>query len=249
MWAMFIKTELNLKVNCDWLTVIMLHQWTVRWVMTGLVAIESVITVPAVSWSASSVPPSCAAEPLCILTVWSQRLGWASQVCTVCVCERVPVNSSPDEFPFPSVHQSVCILRFWKSHSMISSVFSRREWSKGKWDEKEGKRGEKKKPYPFDLAGKNMGSTTESHLLCQLFCRRADIPMGTRFLLRESESDQCGPCLIWPWKQGEMEEGGVLVCGGGVGLHLLPSPGKPSEHLKSKFLRLPLRLLPLPLEL
>lgn len=30
---------------------------------------------------------------------------------------------------------------------------------------------QEEKSYLFDLAGKNMGSTTESHLLCQLFFR------------------------------------------------------------------------------
>lgn len=32
------------------------------------------------------------------------------------------------------------------------------------------------KSYPFDLVGKNMGSTTESHLLCQLFFRAVIFP-------------------------------------------------------------------------
>lgn len=112
-------------------------------------------------------------------------------MCALFVCASRTVHSPPDEFPLPAVYQLVLICAF-ESESMISCVFSRRKGRERR--KKEG--GEK--PYPFDLAGKNMGSTTESHLLCQLFCRHGDIPMGTRFLLRESQSDQCGPCLIWP---------------------------------------------------
>lgn len=35
---------------------------------------------------------------------------------------------------------------------------------------------QEEKSYLFDLIGKNMGSTTESHLLCQLFFRAAIFP-------------------------------------------------------------------------
>lgn len=114
--------------------------------------------------------------------------------CALFVCASHTAHSPPDEFPLPSAYQLVLVCAF-ESESMISRVFSRRMGREEKGEEKEG-RGEKS--YPFDLAGKNMGSTTESHLLCQLFCRRGDIPMGTRFLLCESQADQCGPCLIWP---------------------------------------------------
>lgn len=35
---------------------------------------------------------------------------------------------------------------------------------------------QEEKSYPFDLVGKNMGSTTESHILCQLFFRAMIFP-------------------------------------------------------------------------
>lgn len=35
---------------------------------------------------------------------------------------------------------------------------------------------QEEKSYLFDLVGKNMGSTTESHLLCQLFFRAVIFP-------------------------------------------------------------------------
>lgn len=43
---------------------------------------------------------------------------------------------------------------------------------------------QEEKSYLFDLGRqkkRNTGSTTESHLLCQLFFLRRDIPMGTHF--------------------------------------------------------------------
>lgn len=123
------------------------------------------------------------------ISTWGLRVK-----CALFVYASHSVHSPPDRFPLPSVYQLVLICAF-ESESMISCVFFFFAGREGKGEEKEGRGG---KLYPFDLAGKNMGSTTESHLLCQLFCRRGDIPMGTRFLLRESQSDQCGPCLIWP---------------------------------------------------
>lgn len=186
--------------------------------MIGLVVIESVSTVPAVSWSAGCVSSLCSRTLL-----HSYCLKSALGVCVSsvhCLFARVTLYTALQmSFRF---HQFISWSWFVLLKVSPWLVVCFLAGGEGKRRERRKKEGGKKS-YPFDLAGKNMGSTTESHLLCQLFCRRGDIPMGTRFLLCESQADQCGPCLIWPWKQGEMEE----VCGG---VHLLPSPPLPQGN-------------------
>lgn len=67
---------------------------------------------------------------------------------------------------------------------------------------------QEEKSYPFDLAGKNMGSTTESHLLCQLFFRAAIFPWerisAARITVRSVRA-----VSYLDMKEGKMEEGGV----------------------------------------
>lgn len=60
--------------------------------------------------------------------------------------------------------------------------------------------------YLFDLAGKNMGSTTESHLLCQLFFRAAIFSWERVSAARITDrSVRAGSYL--DMKDGKMEEG------------------------------------------
>lgn len=67
--------------------------------------------------------------------------------------------------------------------------------------------------YLFDLAGKNMGSTTESHLLCQLFFRAAIFPWERVSAARITDrSVRAGSYL--DMKDGKMEEGRCKSEGG-----------------------------------
>lgn len=66
----------------------------------------------------------------------------------------------------------------------------------------------KKKSYLFDLAGKNMGSTTESHLLCQLFFGAAIFPWE-RISAARITAGSVRALSYLAMKEGKMEEGGV----------------------------------------
>lgn len=68
--------------------------------------------------------------------------------------------------------------------------------------------GRKKKSYLFDLAGKNMGSTTESHLLCQLFFGAAIFPWE-RISAARITAGSVRALSYLAMKEGKMEEGGV----------------------------------------
>lgn len=65
---------------------------------------------------------------------------------------------------------------------------------------------QEEKSYLFDLAGKNMGSTTESHLLCQLFFRTVIFPWerisAVRITVRSAQA-----VSYLDMKEGKMEEG------------------------------------------
>lgn len=67
---------------------------------------------------------------------------------------------------------------------------------------------QEEKSYLFDLTGKNMGSTTESHLLCQLFFRAVIFPWehisAARITVRSVRA-----VSYLDMKEGKMEEGGV----------------------------------------
>lgn len=66
---------------------------------------------------------------------------------------------------------------------------------------------QEEKSYLFDLVGKNMGSTTESHLLCQLFFRVVIFPWerisAARITVRSVRA-----LSYLDMKEGKMEEGG-----------------------------------------
>lgn len=66
---------------------------------------------------------------------------------------------------------------------------------------------QEEKSYLFDLVGKNMGSTTESHLLCQLFFRAVIFPWerisAARITVRSVRA-----LSYLDMKEGKMEEGG-----------------------------------------
>lgn len=79
------------------------------------------------------------------------------QVCSAFLCKSYCIQ--PSRQISTSLHLSVVFDLCFESEQMISSIFSC-----------------SKKSYLFDLVGKNMGSTTESHLLCQLFFRAAIFP-------------------------------------------------------------------------
>lgn len=67
---------------------------------------------------------------------------------------------------------------------------------------------QEEKSYLFDLVGKNMGSTTESHLLCQLFFRVVIFPWerisAARITVRSVRA-----LSYLDMKEGKMEEGGA----------------------------------------
>lgn len=67
---------------------------------------------------------------------------------------------------------------------------------------------QEEKSYPFDLAGKNMGSTTESHLLCQLFFRTVIFPWERISAVRITVRSVRAVSYL-DMKEGKMEEGGV----------------------------------------
>lgn len=67
---------------------------------------------------------------------------------------------------------------------------------------------QEEKSYPFDLAGKNMGSTTESHLLCQLFFRTVIFPWERNSAARITVRSVRAVSYL-DMKEGKMEEGGV----------------------------------------
>lgn len=67
---------------------------------------------------------------------------------------------------------------------------------------------QEEKSYPFDLAGKNMGSTTESHLLCQLFFRTVIFPWERISAARITVGSVRAVSYL-DMKDGKMEEGGV----------------------------------------
>lgn len=54
-----------------------------------------------------------------------------------------------------------------------------------------------------------MGSTTESHLLCQLFFRTVIFPWERISAVRITVGSVRGPVSYLDMKEGEMEEGGV----------------------------------------
>lgn len=70
--------------------------------------------------------------------------------------------------------------------------------------------------YPFDLAGKNMGSTTESHLLCQLFFHTVIFPWE-RISAARITARSVRALSYLDLKDGKMEKGGVRGWGGGEG--------------------------------
>lgn len=65
---------------------------------------------------------------------------------------------------------------------------------------------QEEKSYLFDLVGKNMGSTTESHLLCQLFFRAVIFPWerisAARITVRSVRA-----LSYLDMKEGKMEDG------------------------------------------
>lgn len=73
----------------------------------------------------------------------------------------------------------------------------------------------KKNSYLFDLAGKNMGSTTESHLLCQLFFGAAIFPWE-RISAARITARSVRALSYLAMKEGKMEEGGVKGLGRGA---------------------------------
>lgn len=72
---------------------------------------------------------------------------------------------------------------------------------------------QEEKSYPFDLAGKNMGSTTESHLLCQLFFRGVIFPWERAFCCANHSQISAGRFL----SGHESREDGGGRCGVGGG--------------------------------
>lgn len=73
--------------------------------------------------------------------------------------------------------------------------------------------------YPFDLAGKNMGSTTESHLLCQLFFHTVIFPWE-RISAARITARSVRALSYLDLKDRKMEEGHAW--GGGSGETGLP---------------------------
>lgn len=67
---------------------------------------------------------------------------------------------------------------------------------------------QEEKSYLFDLAGKNMGSTTESHLLCQLFFRSV-IFLWERISAARITARSVRAVSYLDMKEGKMEEGDV----------------------------------------
>lgn len=64
---------------------------------------------------------------------------------------------------------------------------------------------QEEKLYLFDLAGKNMGSTTESHLLCQLFLRTVVFPWEHISAARITDRSVRAVSYL-DMKEGKMEE-------------------------------------------
>ena len=67
---------------------------------------------------------------------------------------------------------------------------------------------QEEKSYPFDLAGKNMGSTTESHFSRQLFFRTAIFPWERISAARIRDRSVRAVSYL-DMKGEEMEEGGL----------------------------------------
>lgn len=67
---------------------------------------------------------------------------------------------------------------------------------------------QEEKSYPFDLVGKNMGSTTESHLLCQLFFRAVIFPWEHISAMQITLGSVRAVSYL-DMKDGKMEERGV----------------------------------------
>lgn len=110
--------------------------------------------------------------------------------CALFVYVKHTVHSPLDKFPLPSMYLLFLIV-LWKQANDYEHIFMQEE-----------------KSYRFDLTGKNMGSTTESHLLCQLFFCTMIFPWerisAARITVRSVRA-----VSYLDMKEGKMEEGGV----------------------------------------
>ena len=109
--------------------------------------------------------------------------GFLCQVCAVCLYN--PYCIQPSRQIPTSIHLSVALDLCFETERMISCAFSCR----------------RKNPIPW-ISQAKIWAAQHNLISSVSYPSTPWYSHGNAFLLRESQSDQCGPFLIWTWKKG-----------------------------------------------
>lgn len=142
-----------------------------------------------ISWLGFFSPS--AAGPLICASAEISTLG-ARVKCALFVYVSHAVYSPPDEYPLPSIYLLFLICALKVSRWLVVRFLA---------GGGEG-RGRKKKNPICLISQAKIWAAQQNLISCVSYSSALRYSHGNAFLLRESQPDQCGPCLIWPWKKG-----------------------------------------------